>query len=663
MAKHIKPSEKKKVMSGAIKAAADKLSISTRESTVSAEPTQQAPLRELGSIAAAFIIALILRFLPFKAWVRIVLSLVPLITAGCPVFRAAMREAMGFAFWGSEFLVSVASIGCLALGECMEAVALMCVFRLCSLARLFMEAKKAARVKAFAEKWPKNAAVQKEDGIDLCPVEQVEVGEVIVVSPGEIIPLDGIVVEGISSVSTERISSKGYELIAAPGSELCSGCLNITNALRVRVARSSSASMTARLSTLTENAAEGKTKRVFMAEKAAKLYTPAMAVIALILAIVPTLITKDWSTWIHRAIFVLIISDPTALVFSLSLAYFGGIYSAAENGIFFKESDYLEKLAKAQSMVFEKTGIVTDARFTVTDVFPVGMSEEKLLAVASAAELCSCHPIARAICSAGNSSSLREEIVSEFEEQPGKGVYALIAGHPIFVGTGIFLSENGINYSVPSKPGTAVHVAMDGEYCGHILLADRVRAKAFDALEALRLQGVDKFVLLTGDVKSSTRRIASSLNFDLAKFEVDPDGKKAAIASLKALDQGASVLAFVGSGADDAVAMDEADVGIAFHALSNYEALNRADVLIMDENIENIPAAMKTAKNTFRAASINIIAFAAASLLLFILGAAGVFGLWTAIIAEVFLFAGLNLNAMRTDSLQAVLKHRKGKKS
>ena len=397
-----------------------------------------------------------------------------------------------------------------------------------------------------------------------------------------------------------------------------------------------------------------------MAEKAARLFTPAMAVIALLLAVVPSLITGEWGIWFHRAIAVLILSDPIALVFSLPLAYCNGIYAAAERGIFFKESDHLEKLSRVRSMVFEKTGIVTDARFIITDVHPVGMSEEKLLGIAGIAELCSRHPIARAICTAGNIGSMSTDIVSEFEELPGQGVYALIGGHTIYAGTGAFLSEHGVKYYVPSKPGTAVHVSMDGEYCGYILLADKVRSRAYDALEAIRSQGVEQLVMLTGDVKSSTRHIASSLNFDLARFELDAVGTSSAVKFLPNLDPG-SVLAFVGSGADDAEAMEAADVGIAFYALANYDALKHGDILIMDDNIDSLPAAMRIAGSTSAAAVENIIAFGAVQFILLLLAIAGAAGLWTVIIAQTLLFAGLTVNAKRTD-MKKIIPFGKGKK-
>lgn len=649
MGKHEKPVEKKSIVPGELKKFTDSIIQTGDEKNEAAAKLVSAGYAgEIGIIAAAFVLAAVLWVLPLGGWARFAVFIIPLALVGYPVFIKAVDEATNLEFIKPEMIMSVAALGAMGLQEYAEAVSILGVYRVCQLLKDFVESKSRRMARDFDARWTDVANVVRDEETVQCSAKNVAIGELITVEPGERIPLDGVVVEGISSLKSDNLTGDGPVITAAPGREAVSGCINVTSQIKIRVSRSYENSVANRLRGMVKSSAEDKTKKLFIMEKIGKIFTPALVILALLIAVVPPLISGEWNRWLHCAVIFLIASEPLAVLFSVPVSCCGGIYGAAGSGIFFKHIDAIELLAKTRTMVMEKTGIVTDGEFIIQEVYTEGVSERELLNMAAAVERNTKHPIAEAVCMAGDPDAVAEESVSDYSEVPGKGVCAYIDGKLVLVGTASHLTDHNILYKVPNKPGAAIHVAVNGKYWGYFLISDRVRGKAFDALESLRIQGVSNLVMLTGDVKSSARPVASSLNFDMVKFELSPAGKISAVEYLMATDQGRAALAFVGNGTDDGPALERADVGIAFDALETYKAMDYADVIIMDENISKLPLTMKIAKFADNVALQNILAFLAAKLLILFLALIGIAGLWFAIACEGLLFAFSSLNAART---------------
>ena len=649
MGKHVKPNEKRSAVPGKSSAASGQPYKRTESRTArSVRFGSFGFAGELGVVAAAFALALLLRYIPVTGWARVAAFVVPLAIAGYPAFIKAVDEAARLEFMKPDFIFSAAALAAMVLQECSEAVALLGAYRLCLLIQDFVENKFRRMAREFEESWPDTARVVRDGEETVCPIKDVAVGETVVVEPGETVPLDGLVIDGISSLRSEKLTGDGPVITAAPGHEIPSGSVNVTNTIRVRTIRDSFDSVAHRLRGMVDNSADDKTKRLFLLDKFGKVYTPVIVVLALIIAVVPPLVSGDWGRWLRCAVVFLIASQPIAVIFSVPRAYSGGVFGAANAGVFIKELDALELLSRTHTVVTEKTGIITDGEFLIEEVYTEGISEEELLNIAAAVERNIRHPIAEAICRAGDADTVAAEKVTDHSEVPGKGVSARVDGKLVLVGTASHLTDHNILYKVPNKPGAAIHVAIDGVYRGYFLISDRVRSKAFDALEGLRNQGVSSLVMLTGDVKSSARPVAASLNFDMVKFELSPAGKISAIEYLMATDPRRSALAFLGNGTDDGPALERADVGIAFDAISTYKAMDYADVIIMDSNIRKLPLAFRIARYTNSIAAQNITAFMAEKLLVLALALAGVGGLWLAIICEALLFAFTSANAART---------------
>lgn len=649
MGKHVKPVKKKSIVPNGLKKFTDTFIKTGDEKREPAAKLVSAGFAgEIGIIAAAFALAAVLWFLPLSGWARLAVFIIPLALMGYPVFLKAADEAANFDLIKPEFIMSVAALGAMGLQEYAEAVSILGIYRLCLLLKDFVGSKYRRMVRDFDERWPDVAKVERNEEIIPCSIKEVAVGETVVVEPGESIPLDGIVVEGITSLRTDNLTGDGPVIAAAPGREVISGCINVTSQIKIRVVRSFENSVASRLRDMVKSSAEDKTKRLFIMEKLGRVFTPVLVILALIMAIVPSLASGEWNRWLHCAVALLIASEPLAVLLSVPVSYCGGIYGSADAGIFIKHIDAIELLAKTRTVVMEKTGIITDGEFIIEEVYTEGVSERELLNIAAAVERNTKHPIAEAVCMAGDPNAVAAESVSDYSEVPGKGVCAYIDGKLVLVGTASHLTDHNILYKVPNKPGAAIHVAVNGKYWGYFLISDRVRGKAFDALEALRIQGVSNLIMLTGDVKSSARPVAASLNFDMVKFELSPAGKISAVEYLMATDQGRSALAFVGNGTDDGPALERADVGIAFDALGTYKAMDYADVIIMDDNVRKLPLAMRIAKFADSVALQNILAFLAVKLLIVIMALAGVAGLWFAIVGEGLLFVFSALNSERT---------------
>ena len=398
---------------------------------------------------------------------------------------------------------------------------------------------------------------------------------------------------------------------------------------------------------LVENAPKGKSRWEERISRAARFYTPAVFIAALLLAVIPSVPSGQWAVYIQRATVLLIAAYPGELLVSVPLAFYGSTGCMAKNGVFVKAFRFLDTLATADTMVFDKTGTITEGRFAVTDVFPEGISEQELLSIASTAEQLSPHPIALALREASSPFALSPDDELSAQDIPGRGVRALVGGKEILVGNAALLEENGIGYKVPSRSGAAIHVAVNGKYCGHILIADRIKRNAFDALESLRMLGVKKTVMLTGDVLSVARPIASKLNFDMLKAELKPEEKLAAVEYLIDNKGGGGSVAFVGDGINDGAVLRGADVGIAVGALGSDISMENADILLMDKDIGKLPLAVKAARYTATVVRVNTAAAAALKLLLLVGGAAGFIPIALAAVADAAVFTACMINSLR----------------
>ena len=543
--------------------------------------------------AAAFAL---LWFLPTTGWLRTLSFLLPYFIAGFDVILKALERISQKEFFSEALACTLASIAAYAIGQPFAAVLIMLLFRLCHIIESYAVRRGRKQFSQLLNIRPDSASVETAEGLLSVTPDYVNVGDIILVEPGERIPLDGVIVEGISTIDCSPIAGKTEPMAVTAGYRVLSGCINITSPIRVRTDRSYADSTVSRILKLADNAPENKSRQEKLISTFAKFFTPSVLVLAVVIGLVPPIFNGEWIEYIHRGAVFLLISCPSSMVLSVPLAYFGGLGSAVENGVLIKGFDYLESLANADTFVFEKTGTITEGRFAVTDVVPEGLGERELLGIAATAEMYSQHPIAKAMRQA--SSAIVDTKDVRAEDIPGRGVRAYIGSKEVLVGNAALLEENGIGYKVPNRSGSAVHVAVDRRYCGHILVSDKVRRGAFDALENMRVQGVSKTVMLTGDVLSVARPLGSKLNFDMLKAELRPEEKLAAVEYLISNKGGIGTVAFVGDGASDAPVLRRADVGVVLGAMNCEESFDNADVLIMDQNIGKLPLAVKMSRFT-----------------------------------------------------------------
>lgn len=535
-------------------------------------------------------------FLPTESWVRAVSFLVPCLIAGFDVILKALEGISEKRPFSNALAAVVSTVIAFAVGSYLSALIILLLFRLCEMVESYAVRRGRRQVSELLNIRPDSANVITAEGVLAVTPDYVNVGDIIVVYPGERIPLDGIIIDGITTIDRSPLAGKTEAIAVSTGHRVLSGCINITSSIKIRVDRNYADSTVSKILKLANNAPENRSRQEKLIDSFGKYFTPAVYAAALLIAVVPPLMNGLWAEYIGRAAVFLLISCPSSMVLSVPLAYYGGVGCAAENGVLIKGFSYLESLANADTFVFEKTGIITEGRFAVTDVFPEGMGERELLGIAATAEMYSEHPIARALRQA--SSAIAEVQDVRAQDIPGRGVRALIGGREVLVGNAALLGENGIGYKVPNRSGSAVHVAVGGKYCGHIIVSDKVRRGAFDALENMRVQGVSKTVLLTGDVLSVARPLGSKLNFDMLKAELVPEEKLAAVEYLIDNKGGIGTVAFVGDGVNDAPILRKSDVGIAMGALGCDEAFDNADILIMDTRIAKLPVAVKVARFT-----------------------------------------------------------------
>ena len=574
------------------------------------------------------------------------LYLVPYFIIGWDILWKAVRNIGRGQVFDENFLMCVATIGALVLREYSEAVGVMLFYQVGELFQSVAVGKSRKSIAQLMDIRPDAANVERDGQILEVDPEEVAVGEVIVIRPGEKVPLDGVVLEGASSLDTAALTGESAPRDVAAGGELLSGCVNLTGLLKARVTKEFGQSTVAKILDLVENAASKKAKAENFITRFAKYYTPAVVCAALALAVIPSLATGDWGVWVHRALTFLVISCPCALVISIPLSFFGGIGGASAQGILVKGGNYLELLAKTETVVFDKTGTLTQGVFELSALCPAdGVTEGELLECAALAERHSSHPIAQSLRKA-----LGGEIdpgrVTGVEELPGHGVSALVDGKRVLAGNEKLMRRENIDFQPCGRVGTVVHVAREGKYLGCAVIADQIKPTAPAAVKALKQRGI-RTVMLTGDSQAVGEAVARELGLDEVHAQLLPAGKVDRLEALLSRKSGKGVLAYVGDGVNDAPVLSRADVGIAMGAMGSDAAIEAADVVLMDDDPAKLTLAMDTARKCLGIVKQNIVFALGVKGLCLLLGALGIASMWMAVFADVGVAVIAILNAAR----------------
>lgn len=579
---------------------------------------------------------------------RLVLFLIPYALVGWDVLWKALRNIKNGQVFDENFLMSVATVGAMAMGEYAEGVAVMLFYQVGELFQSVAVHRSRRSIAQLMDIRPDSANVEREG--ELCEVdpEEVAVGETIVVKPGERVPLDGKVLEGSSALNTAALTGESLPRDVGPGDEVISGCVNLSGLLRVEVSKPYGQSTVARILDLVENSSEKKAKAENFITKFARYYTPVVVFAALALAVVPSLLDGQWGVWTYRALNFLVVSCPCALVISIPLSFFGGLGGASRRGILVKGSNYLEALANTGVVVFDKTGTLTRGEFSVTQVKALHGTEEELLETAALAEQFSTHPIARAILMAWGKEPSRDR-VEDVEELAGHGVCGKVDGRVVLAGSWKLLEEHKIPLPGAEEelPGTAVHVAAEGKYLGYLLVADQVKDGAAQALRDLKKAGVRQCVMLTGDSASAAQAVAGVLNIDQVYARLLPGDKVEKVEQLLREKQPGEKLVFVGDGINDAPVLTRADIGVAMGALGSDAAIEAADVVLMDDDLNKLSVAVAIARKTMTIVKENTVFAIGVKFLVLGLSAAGFANMWAAVFADVGVSVLAILNASR----------------
>ena len=595
----------------------------------------------------------VLLLLPLEGWLRFALFLIPYLIVGYDILIEAFEGIRNGQPFDENFLMAVATVGALALGEYTEGVAVMLLYQTGELFQSYAVGKSRRSIGALMDIRPDSAKLLGEDGeIRTVDPDEVEIGSIIVVRPGEKIPLDGVIVKGKSSLDTAALTGESIPREVKEGSEVISGCINLSGLIEIRTTKDFGESTVSKILDLVENATSRKSKSENFISKFARVYTPAVCFGALALFLLPPLVSlllgreAQWSVWLYRALTFLVISCPCALVISIPLSFFAGIGGASANGILIKGSNFMETLSEVRTVVLDKTGTLTEGNFEVSGVHHSTIEDEKLIEYAAHAEIYSSHPISRSLVRAyGREPDAAR--VSDVREESGRGVIAKVDGREIAVGSAKLMRSLGCEPIDCSHVGTIVHVAIDGSYAGHILIEDLIKDGAEAAIEDLRSAGVKKIVMLTGDVRSVAEDVAGRLKLDEVKSELLPADKVGAVEELLAAQPEKEKLAFVGDGINDAPVLARADIGIAMGALGSDAAIEAADVVLMDDEPGKIAKAIRISRKCLRIVKENIWFAIAVKLLCLALGALGLAGMWAAIFADVGVMVIAVLNALR----------------
>ena len=553
-------------------------------------------VQEMFLVIAATLLFMAGILLPVSRAVSVLIYALAAFLAFLPRILQILQDALNKKLPEEDVLVLLGIIGGFCIGEEAGAAIAAILYRLAQVFEAYALARADAAFDLMRDKLPEKAKLLIGDQTTEVMPETIDPGQIVRVGIGEIVPLDGTIVSGVTELDLSILTGNSTVHTCGVGDQVFSGSVNHGAVIDVRVTKPFSESAAASLLRDVQDAARYETTQERLSDRICTWFAPAVGVLALLILLVPSVITGQWLPNIRRAVIFLLAASPSALMISVSLSCLGGEMSGIFNGILSKGHDCLEILAQTKTMVFGKTGTITGGRFEITGVFPNGCGAEDLLAIAAAAESYSRHPIAQLLKLAANWTPDIAESVLEVEEIPGRGVSAFIEGRHVYVGNAYLLQEHGIRYAVPSRAGSAIHVAVENRYWGHILVTDKTREGAFDALEELRSQGVQQLVMLTGDVLSSSRPLASSLGFDLLRTELTPDAKVSAIKYLISGKGRGTSVGFVGDGINDVPMLEAADVGIALDALHAWDEADAADILLLDRDIETLPVSMRIAR-------------------------------------------------------------------
>lgn len=608
-------------------------------------------------LAATLLVGL--AFAPVTGPLRLALYLIPYLLVGYDILLKAAKGIRNGRVFDENFLMTVATLGAIAIalyddtGEYTEAVAVMLFYQIGEWFQAYAVGKSRKNISDLMDIRPDYANIERSGKIEQLAPESVEVGTVIVVQPGEKVPIDGIVIRGETSLNTSALTGESLPKNVAPGESVTSGCINLTGVIYVRTTRLFGDSTVSQILELVENASSRKSQSEAFITRFARIYTPIVFFSALALALVPPLVRlfamgadAQWDDWIYRALVFLVISCPCALVISIPLSFFAGIGGASKEGILVKGSNYLEALSQTSTLVMDKTGTLTQGVFEVTAVHHNTIDENRLLELAALAESASSHPISKSLQKAYGKAIDRSR-VTNIRELAGKGVVASVDEQEVAVGNEKLMTELGIEFIACRSIGTIVHIAVNGNYCGHIVIADQLKPNAIKAIDAVRKAGVNKVVMLTGDRKSVALAVASQLGIDEVRCELMPSDKVSAVEKLLAQRTGSGKLAFVGDGINDAPVLSRADIGIAMGAMGSDAAIEAADIVLMDDDPLKIAKGIKISRKCLRIVKENIWLAIGIKVLCLLLGAVGLANMWMAIFADVGVMILAILNAIR----------------
>lgn len=603
------------------------------------------------------------KFVPITSRIlRLAVYMVPYLVISYDILKKAFKGIIKGQVFDENFLMAVASVGAVVIavyenGSYNEAVAVMLFYQIGELFQSYAVGKSRRSISELMDIRPDYANIEVDGKIEQVDPDEVEVGSIIVVSAGEKIPIDGVIVEGSTTLDTAALTGESVPRSVKESDEVISGCINLTGTVRIRTTKPFGESTVSKILDLVENSSSKKSKSEQFISKFARIYTPAVCGGALALALLPPVVSliigKDamWLTWIYRALTFLVISCPCALVISIPLSFFAGIGGASKEGVLVKGSNYLETLSKTKIVVFDKTGTMTKGNFEVTEIASVGVENNELLRLAAYAESYSSHPISKSI-----KSAYGEEIdnakISDVNEISGNGVLAVVDGKKVAAGNSKLMDKLGVEYIACSKVGTVVYVAVDGKYCGYILISDALKPTSVSAVKAMKDCGVRKTVMLTGDSKKVADAVAKELGADEVYSELLPADKVSQVERLLADKGEKEKLAFVGDGINDAPVLSRADIGIAMGALGSDAAIEAADIVLMDDDPMKISKAIKISSKCLRIVNENIYFALGVKALCLILGAVGIANMWVAIFADVGVMVLAVLNAIRALSVK-----------
>ena len=608
----------------------------------------------LTRIIVAAVLIVVFSFLPVEGCAAFALFMIPYLVIGYDILIKAGKGIKNHQVFDENFLMAVATVGAIALGDYREGVAVMLFYQIGELFQSYAVGKSRRNISDLMDIRPDYANIERDGEIEEVDPDEVEIGSIIVVKPGEKVPIDGVIIEGTTTLNTSALTGESVPRDASEGDEVISGCINMTGVLRIKTTKEFGESTVSKILDMVENASSRKSRSENFISKFAKYYTPAVCYGALALAVLPPIVrmlfmglSPEWGDWIMRALTFLVISCPCALVISIPLSFFAGIGGASNAGVLVKGSNYLETLARTKYVVFDKTGTMTQGVFEVTGVHHNTLPMDEILEYAALAESFSSHPISRSLQKAYG-KAIDQSRVTDVQEVSGKGVIAKVDGRIVAAGNAKLMEMEGIPYQECHSVGTVVHMAVDGEYVGHILIADLLKPHAEEAIRDLKAAGIKKTVMLTGDAKRVAEKVAADLRIDEVHSELLPGDKVAMVEKLLSQKNEKEKLAFVGDGINDAPVLSRADIGIAMGAMGSDAAIEAADIVLMDDDPLKIAKAIRIARKCMRIVYENIYFAIGVKVICLILGALGIANMWVAIFADVGVMVIAVLNAIRT---------------